>query len=105
MATGLRWTVGVALLAGLFAWLFLVSPLVEFGLPVALAGLLVAGVILAAIVRLRRESDTAGSNVWDAIPSWQYTGRHVESGGLARDEQERALDDLQQEAARRRGEE
>lgn len=105
MATGRRWTVGVALLAGLFAWLFLVSPLVEFGLPVALAGLLVAGVVIAAIVRQRRESDTAGSTVWDAIPSWQYTGRHVESGGLARDEQERALDDVQQEAARRRREE
>lgn len=105
MATGLRWPAGVALLVGLFAWLFLVSPLVEFGLPVALAGLLVAGVVFAAMLRHRRAADTADSTVWDAIPSWQYTGRHVESGGLARDEQERALEDLQQEAARRRGEE
>lgn len=40
-----------------------------------------------------------GGTVWDAIPSWQYDGRHVESGGLTRDEQERALDELQETAA------
>ncbi|RQG89137.1 hypothetical protein EA462_12255 [Natrarchaeobius halalkaliphilus] len=39
------------------------------------------------------------SSVWNAIPSWQYEGRHVESGGLARSEQERALEDVRQQAA------
>ncbi|AXR76461.1 hypothetical protein [Natrarchaeobaculum sulfurireducens] len=38
------------------------------------------------------------SSVWDAIPSWQYEGRHVESGGLARSEQEQALQDIQKQA-------
>ncbi|APX97829.1 hypothetical protein [Natronorubrum daqingense] len=38
------------------------------------------------------------SDVWNAIPSWQYEGRHVESGGLARGEQERALEDIQRQA-------
>ena len=38
------------------------------------------------------------SSVWNAIPSWQYEGRHVESGGLTRSEQEQALQDIQQQA-------
>ncbi|UPV99799.1 hypothetical protein M0R88_14920 [Halorussus gelatinilyticus] len=36
--------------------------------------------------------------VWDAIPSWQYGGRHAESGGFSRDQQERALDEVRQQA-------
>ncbi|AEH36170.1 hypothetical protein [Halopiger xanaduensis] len=36
--------------------------------------------------------------VWNAIPPWQYDGRHVESGGLARGEQTRALQEIQDEA-------
>ena len=43
-------------------------------------------------------TDDGGSDVWDAIPSWQYEGRHVESGGLARGEQEQALQDIQRQA-------
>ncbi|WP_226482060.1 hypothetical protein [Natrinema amylolyticum] len=42
--------------------------------------------------------DEDRSNVWDAIPPWQYGGRHVESGGIARGEQERALRDIQRRA-------
>lgn len=42
--------------------------------------------------------DEDRSNVWDAIPSRQYGGRHVESGGIARGEQERALQDIQRQA-------
>ncbi|OIB55614.1 hypothetical protein [Natrialba sp. SSL1] len=44
-------------------------------------------------------ADESNSSVWDAIPTWQYEGRHVESGGLARSEQEKALQDIQQQAA------
>ncbi|WP_440766637.1 hypothetical protein [Natronorubrum sp. DTA7] len=44
------------------------------------------------------DADDGESDVWDAIPSWQYGGRHVESGGLARGEQEQALRDIQQQA-------
>ena len=43
-------------------------------------------------------SDHDGT-VWDLIPFWQYEGRHVESGGLARNEQERAIAEVQEEAA------
>lgn len=35
-------------------------------------------------------------NVWDLIPSWQYTGLHIASGGLTRDEQERAIQEVQE---------
>lgn len=106
MASGYRWSLGVALLVGFFAWLFFLSPLVQFGLPVALAGLGVVGLVVAVIVRSRQQvtGDGSGTSVWAAIPSWQYAGRHVESGGLTRDEQERALQDVQEEAAKRRGE-
>ena len=46
------------------------------------------------------DADAVESNsVWDLIPSWQYDGRHVESGGVTRDEQERALRDIQRQAA------
>lgn len=42
--------------------------------------------------------DERDNSVWNAIPSWQYEGRHVESGGLTRGEQERALRDIQEQA-------
>lgn len=44
----------------------------------------------------REQADA--STVWDAIPSWQYDGRHVESGGLTRNEQEQALEEIQEAA-------
>lgn len=107
MAAGRRWTVGVVLLVSVLAWLFLVSPLVELGLPLALAGLLVVGVASWVGLRHRARSnaddDAHAGAVWDAIPSWQYDGRHVESGGLTRDEQEQALQDVQDEAEELRG--
>ncbi len=62
---------------------------------VALATL---GVVIRRDVR---RSDEGSESVWDAIPSWQYTGRHAESGGLARDEQEAALADVDEQARHR----
>lgn len=44
------------------------------------------------------EGTDHADDVWDLIPSWQYEGRHVESGGLSRDEQERSLADVQRQA-------
>ncbi|NHN58699.1 MULTISPECIES: hypothetical protein [Halorussus] len=44
------------------------------------------------------DSGADDGSVWDAIPSWQYTGLHVESGGFTRDEQERALGDVRRRA-------
>lgn len=87
----------------LFAqWTAVVDPVTAIGGVLVLSGL--------AIGFAWRRSTTADSpaadgsdeddhaNVWDAIPSWQYGGRHVESGGIARGEQERALQDIQQQA-------
>ena len=49
------------------------------------------------VTSYQQSTEEAGS-VSDVIPSWQYTGRHVESGGLSRDEQEQAIQDVQQNA-------
>ncbi|WP_254864416.1 hypothetical protein [Halovivax gelatinilyticus] len=43
------------------------------------------------------ESENEGT-VWDAIASWQYDGRHVESGGLTRGEQEKAVSEIHAQA-------
>ena len=75
------------------------DPTVAVGMLVLFGGLV--GVLLWRRGRTPEEPAEASeedSNVWDAIPSWQYEGRHVESGGLARSEQERALQDIQQQA-------
>jgi hypothetical protein len=61
----------------------------------------VAAVALGAAFRRDRRESAGGSDVWEFVPSWQYTGRHVESGGLARDEQERALAEVEEQAAKR----
>lgn len=81
--------------------------------PAFAAGTLAILAVLAAVVLLGTsgsptttdddDSDDEGggkdgSDVWNAIPPWQYEGRHVESGGLARGEQERALQDIQRQA-------
>lgn len=52
------------------------------------------------VYRKRRDADAerARRSVWDAIPRWQYTGRHVESGGITRDGQERALEEVREQA-------
>jgi len=50
----------------------------------------------AALVAWASGRDTDDS-VWDAIPRWQYDGRHAESGGIARGEQEKALRELEDE--------
>ena len=83
-----------------------VDPVIAVGAVAVLAG-------LVAVRRWRRvgpsdrssADDAAGerarnddSSVWNAIPPWQYDGQHVEAGGMTRDEQERALRDVQQQA-------
>lgn len=73
-----------------------VDPFVAVGTSVVLAGL---GIVLLWRRSSAPDGDAdEGSDVWDAIPSWQYEGRHVESGGLARGEQEQALQDVQDRA-------
>ncbi|MDS0297408.1 hypothetical protein NDI76_01465 [Halogeometricum sp. S1BR25-6] len=56
---------------------------------------------LRLLERLRAfvSADRDGENsVWDAIPRRQYDGRHAESGGIARGEQEKALNDVSRQA-------
>ena len=58
--------------------------------------------LVAAVVARRRWSETdASGSVWEFVPSWQYGGRHVESGGLTRDEQEQALREIREQAEQR----
>lgn len=99
---------GMAVLTGLVAATFALvffSPITA-ALPgpdyLVLGGVVVGVFLLVTAVtyrkRSRPERETAGRSVWDAIPSWQYTGRHVESGGITRDGQERALEEIQEQA-------
>jgi hypothetical protein len=69
--------------------------------PVWLGLCVVAVAALGAALRLDRQGSDDHGDVWGLIPSWQYMGRHVESGGLARDEQEAALAEVEKEAAKR----
>lgn len=75
-----------------------VDPATAVGTLVVLSG-------LAIVIRWRglttssdASEDDGPASVWNAIPSRQYEGRHVESGGIARSEQERALQDIKQQA-------
>jgi len=51
---------------------------------------------LATFLPSRSEAD---ESVWGAIPARQYEGRHAESGGITREEQEDALEDVQEQAS------
>jgi hypothetical protein len=78
----------------------LAAPVVVLALPgrlvvVALVGLTA---LAAGVLYRRRSADDTGGSVWEHVPDWQYDGRHVESGGLTRDEQEQALRDIDEQA-------
>lgn len=53
---------------------------------------------LRAVVRSYWPSGDGDGDVWEAIPGSQYTGRHAESGGVARREQEAAIADVAEQA-------
>ena len=104
-ARGRSWTaIGVVLAAALLGSSLLLRSLtdVDPAVLVVTVGLLA---LLGGALLWRRTAGTAedgdgdgDSDVWNAIPSWQYDGRHVESGGLTRSEQESALRDIQRQA-------
>jgi hypothetical protein len=100
-----RWSLAVVVIAAVV----LLSPMlgvVDVDPVWVVAAAVVAAVALvvgSAARRDARDADSEGESVWELVPSWQYTGRHVESGGLARDEQEAALADLEEQARARRG--
>jgi len=78
------------------------AALLSTGRPVAVVVVLAVVAFVAVVVARRRRAATrASGSVWEFVPSWQYGGRHVESGGLTRDEQERALREIDEQAAQR----
>jgi len=70
-------------------------------LPPLAAALVVGGLSVLLYVRVAGSADERDGSVWNAIPRRQYDGRHVESGGLARGEQEAAIEEIQQDADNR----
>ncbi|TQQ82946.1 hypothetical protein EGH24_05785 [Halonotius terrestris] len=76
--------------AGL-AWLF----------PLAAGILTVLGIAAGLYWYLTGDDASGDGSVWNAIPSRQYDGRHAESGGLSRGEQEAAIEEIQEDAANR----
>lgn len=74
------------------------DPILVGGILALLVGVAIGVLWWRADDRSAEASETEDASVWNAIPSWQYSGRHVESGGLARGEQEEALADVQQQA-------
>jgi len=86
------------LIGGSLWWLLAVS----YGqLLVVLVVLTVSVVVFA---RLRGDDSDGSESSWNAIPNWQYDGRHAESGGLTRGEQEQALQEIHEDAAKRHDE-
>lgn len=80
----------------LFVLAVLVVPTASMGGWQWVVGLLVIlGVLVGLGSRVRSTSD---HDVWEAIPRWQYDGRHVKSGGISREEQERALEEVAEQA-------
>jgi hypothetical protein len=91
-------------LVGLLVAVLLASPLLIVGGAAYLLGVVIVGAILLVLAVGRRRSagpaEGRGSGVWSAIPPWQYAGRHAESGGLSRQDQERALAEVREQADR-----
>ncbi|WP_415382030.1 hypothetical protein [Halosimplex sp. TS25] len=91
--------IGGAFVAGVAALLDLVVEglgLVESGYLPSLAAAVLLYLAICAVLFTRTRGGDGGS-VWSAIPDSQYTGRHAESGGIARKEQEDAIRELQDE--------
>ena len=94
-----RWKLGLVLLT-LFLLVSSVGGVLFERVGAVIAIALALTLVVVLLLRNRPGVDDGEPHdVWDAIPSWQYTGRHVESGGLARDEQERAVADVERQAA------
>jgi hypothetical protein len=73
------------------------------GVLTTVQGIAAAGAIsfvvgwLGAVALYRRLTADGGDLVWNLIPSRQYGGRHAESGGIARAEQEEALEEVREQ--------
>lgn len=82
------------------AWLAVTDTLTAAGWPALLVAVVVAVVVaVTAGLKLAEDAPEQEGGVWEHIPSRQYDGRHVESGGLSRGEQEEAIDEIEEQAA------
>lgn len=94
------WTFRVAVL--LVCYLLISGAAIRLHLEPMVTGFMIVVATFAVIgwglVTSTSSQSPGDASVWDAIPDWQYDGRHVESGGLTRDEQERALQDIERRA-------
>jgi hypothetical protein len=98
----MRRSVQIAI-AGVFVVLFLypvASAVPNRTLAIGALGLLFVAVLGLVLKALHSSEEQSGST-WDMIPRWQYDGRHVEMGGATRTEQERAIQEIQEEAQER----
>ncbi|WP_436924321.1 hypothetical protein [Halosimplex amylolyticum] len=92
--------IGGGFVAGVAALLDLVVEglgFVESGYLPSLAVAVLLYLAICAVWFARTRNGDGGSSVWSGIPESQYTGRHAESGGIARQEQEDAIRELQDE--------
>lgn len=78
---------------GLVAWLGLV--------PGAVVTLLV---LVAVFIAVQARGGDSSGEFWAFTSSAEQTGRYAESGGLARQEQDRALGEIEEQADRLDGE-
>mgnify|MGYP006896952111 CR=1 FL=1 len=85
------------LVGGSLWWLLAVS----YGRLLFALVVLTVSVLVFARLSTDKGGDGATESSWNAIPSWQYDGRHAESGGLSRGDQEQALQEIHDEADKR----
>jgi hypothetical protein len=80
--------------------LFLLAPVYALS-DAGEAALLTAGAVVAFLLGVYiggSDDDGDDTDSWNPIPSRQYGGRYAELGGLTRDEQEKAMREVQEKA-------
>lgn len=102
-STWTRPMVGLTLFLLVGSSLWWVAVISRRGLALMVIGTIIGRYVcsLLSSTESRDSSDDGSDSVWNAIPGRQYDGRHAESGGLARGEQEQALQEIHEEAEQR----
>jgi hypothetical protein len=88
--------------AVVLAVLFLLAPVYTLAPDAGEAALLTGGAIIFLLIGVYiargNDDEKEDTDSWKPIPSWQYGGRFAELGGLTRDEQEKAVQEVQRKA-------
>lgn len=93
----------------LLATILLIAPMLAAVLPTGAPALLAVTIVLVGFVAMAlllarrgaRDADEGEGRAWEFVPRWQYDGRFAEAGGLTREEQERAIERVHEEASKR----